>query len=77
MITACTHPIPSLLFKKNLQSWVVVAHTLITALVRQRQADRYKFKASQVYRVSFRTGRATETEKERDHVSKKQTKNLN
>jgi hypothetical protein len=33
---------------------------LIPALGRQRQADFYEFKGSLVYRVSFRTARATQ-----------------
>ena len=37
----------------------VVAHALIPALARQRQAELCEFKVSLVYRVSARTVRAT------------------
>ena len=46
--------------------------TLIPALVRQRQADLCEFKASLVYRVSSRTGKATQ----RNPVLKKKKKNF-
>jgi hypothetical protein len=52
---------------KTYLSWAVVAHALIPTLGRQRQVD---FEASLVYRVSFRTARATQ----RNPVSKKQKK---
>ena len=48
----------------------IVAHTLIPALGRQRQADLCEFEASLVYRVSSRTAR---TVIQRNSVSK-QTK---
>ena len=38
----------------------MVAHTLIPALGRQRQADFFEFKTNLVYRVSSRTARATQ-----------------
>jgi hypothetical protein len=39
---------------------VVVAYAFISALRRKRQAYLCEFKASLVYRVSFRTARATQ-----------------
>ena len=49
------------------------AAPLVPALVRQKQVDHCKFEASLVYRVSFRTVRATW----RNLVSKKQNKAKN
>ena len=45
---------------KKIWNRAVVAHTLIPALRRQRQTDVCEFKASQVYRASSRTARATQ-----------------
>jgi hypothetical protein len=51
----------------------MVAHTLIPALGRWRWADLYEFKASLVYRESFRTGlrRETLTQKGKKNQNKK------
>jgi hypothetical protein len=49
---------------------MVVAHTLIPALRRQRQEDLCEFQTSLVYKVSFRTDRTIQ----RNPVSKNKTK---
>lgn len=50
---------------------VMVVHALISVLRRQRQVDRFKFKASLVYLVSFRTARPIENPESKKKKRKK------
>ena len=45
-------------YKYGYESWAVMVHPFISVLRRQRQVDLCEYKASLVYRVSFRTARA-------------------